>query len=68
MRSDHLLDNALGERGGPRRRGLFNESGDLAFGLLLAVIGNQLALQRLRQFRAVAIERVGLEASFHDSR
>ena len=57
---DDLLDDALGQRRGARHRRLVEEGLDGV--VLLVLVGDQLALQRLRQFRAVAVERVGLEA------
>jgi len=56
---DHLLHHLFGERGRARRERLFDEGLDL---IVLFFIGDELRLQRLRQLRAVAVERVGLEA------
>ncbi len=57
----HLLDHALSERGGARRHRLLDE-GRHGLIVLLLVVGDELALERLRQLGAVAVERVRLEA------
>ena len=54
------LDDALGDLGRARRLVLRDESLDRVV-LVLVVIGDELRVERLRQFGAVAIERVGLE-------
>ena len=46
----HPLDDALGQGAGARRRGFFHERRDGVVGVLLVLVGDQLALQRLRQF------------------
>ena len=56
---DDLLDDLFGQRRRARRRGLVEEGLDGVVVVLL--VGDELALQRLRQLRAVAVERVGLE-------
>ncbi len=58
---DHLLHHALGERGGARRHRLLDE-GRHGLVVVLLLLGDELALQRLRQLGAVAVERVRLEA------
>ncbi len=58
---DHLFHDALGDARGARRRRLLQERLDFLFFLL---VGDELALQRLRQLRAVAVERVRLDREF----
>ena len=60
MRSIDPLDDAFGDLGRAGRLALRDESLDRVV-LLLVVIGDELGVERLRQFGAVAIERIGLE-------
>ena len=60
MRSTTFSTTLLGERGGARRLRLVDEGLDDVVLVLLVV--DELALQRLRELGAVAVERVGLEA------
>ena len=57
---DDPLDDALGDLRRARRLVLRDESLDRVV-LVLVVIGDELRVERLRQFGAVAIERIGLE-------
>ena len=56
---DDLLDHAFGERRDARRLRLLDEGLDGV--VLVLLVRDELALQRLRELRAVAVERVGLE-------
>ena len=56
---DDFLHDLFRKRGSARRGGLVEERLDNV--IVLLVVGDELALQRLRQLRAVAVERVGFE-------
>ena len=56
---DHLLDHPLGQCARARRRRLLDEGFDQV--VVLLVVGDELGGERLRQFRAVAVERIGFE-------
>ena len=60
MRSTTFSTMLLGKRGGARCGRLVEERLDDV--VVLVLVGDELALQRLRQLRAVAVERVGLQA------
>src|SRR3990170_2362789 len=58
---DHALDDTLGDDGSALRLRLVRGDRSEHFVLLLLLVGEELRVERLRQFGAVAIERVGLE-------
>ena len=57
---DHALDDLLRDDGGARRQRRRQHGVDRLVDLVL-LVGDQLGVQRLRQLRAVAVERVGLQ-------
>src|SRR4249920_939189 len=58
---DHALDDALGDDGGALHLRLIGGDGGKHFVLLFLLVGEELRVERLRQLRAVAVERVGFE-------
>ncbi len=57
----HALDDALGDHRCALRLRLVGGDGGEHFVLLLFLVGEELRVERLRQLRAVAIERVGFQ-------
>ena len=57
---DDLLDHLFRQRRSACRGWLLDEGLDNV--VIVVLVGDELALQRLRQFRAIAVERVRLDA------